>query len=299
MRRPPRWLVATALLVLVGVVGLVVRNQVKVHRGRQARFALMQQRHPVVPQPAAVVQQRQALFDMLQPVPLTNCQLERFGEADDGGYLMCGNLMTEVESAYSYGIGGYDKWGCDVSAKLDVAVHQYDCFNTKQPACFRGETVFHAECVDDTKSTHDGRAFDTIASHFTRNGDVSKRIVLKIDVEGAEWDALLTAPDAVLEQIDQLAVEFHFVEDGQFRWIEDAKHLDVVRRLKQFFEVGHIHFNNASCIGDLHPFPSSAYEVLFVSKRLAVVGPSPRVHSLHPLDARNNSSLPDCQASRR
>ncbi len=299
MSRPPLWLVAAAVAVLVAVLGLVVRNQVKVYRGRQARFALMQQRHPIVPQPPAVVQQRQALFDMLQPVPLTNCQLERFGEPHDGGYLMCGNLMSGIESGYSYGIGGYDKWGCDVSAKLDVAVHQYDCFDTRQPLCFRGDTIFHAECVGATTSTEDGRAFDTIASHFRRNGDASKRIVLKIDVEGAEWDALLTAPEAVLEQIDQLAVEFHWQEDEQFRWIQDVKHLDVVRRLKQFFEVAHIHFNNASCIGDLHPFPSSAYEVLFVSKRLAIVGQSRKVHTLHPLDAPNNPSLADCQPSRR
>jgi hypothetical protein len=299
MSRPPRRVVVAAVAVIAGVLGLVVRNQVKVYQGRQARFALMQQRHPVVPQPFAVVERRQALFDMLQPVALTNCELERFGEAHDGGYLMCGNLIGGSETGYSYGINGYDKWGCDVAARLDVAVHQYDCFNTTQPACFRGETIFHAECVDDTRSTDDGRAFDTIASHFSGNGDASKRVVLKIDVEGAEWDALLTAPDDVLKQVDQLVVEFHFVEDEQFRWIEDVKHLDVVRRLRQFFEVGHIHFNNASCIGDLPPFPSSAYEVLFVSKRLAVIGPSPRIDTLHPLDAPNNSSRADCQPTGR
>ena len=71
----------------------------------------------MVPQPLAVVQQRRALFDMLQPVALTNCELERFGEAHDGGYLMCGNLLGGVQSGYSYGISGYDKWGCDISTK--------------------------------------------------------------------------------------------------------------------------------------------------------------------------------------
>jgi hypothetical protein len=291
------WLIAAAVTVIVAV--LVVRNQVKVYRGRQARAALMQQRHPVVREPLAVVQQRQALFDMLQPVALTDCQLERFGEAHDGGYLMCGNLLRAVQSGYSYGIGGYDKWGCDVSRKLDLTVHQYDCFNTTQPACFGGETVFHAECVGDATSRAEGRAFDTIANHFAKNGDSSKRIVLKIDVEGAEWDSLLSAPDATLEQIDQMAVEFHWVEDEQFRWVQDEKHLRVVRRLKQFFHVGHIHFNNASCIGDLAPFPSWAYEVLFVSKRLAVVDPSRKADGLHPLDARNNPSLADCQPKTR
>jgi hypothetical protein len=293
------WLVAAVVTVMVAILAAVVRNQVKVYRGRQARAALMQQRHPVVPQPLAVVYQRQALFDMLQPVALTNCQLERFGEAHDGGYLMCGNLLRGVQSGYSYGIGGYDKWGCDISTKFNLTVHQYDCFNTRQPACFRGETVFHAECVGDTSNRVEGRVFDTIPNHFAKNGDSSKRIVLKIDVEGAEWDSFLSVPDATLEQIDQMAVEFHWIEDAQFRWVQDEKHLRVVRRLQQFFHIGHIHFNNASCIGDLEPFPTSAYEVLFVSKRLAVVDPSRKAHSLHPLDARNNPSLADCQPKAR
>jgi hypothetical protein len=278
--------------VIVAILAAVVRNQVKVYRGRQARAALEQQR-------LAVIQQRQALFDMLQPVALTDCQLERFGEAHDGGYLMCANLLSGVQSGYSYGIGGYDKWGCDVSTRLNLTVHQYDCFNTTQPACADGETVFHAECVGDTANRVAGRIFDTITNHFAKNGDSSRRIVLKIDVEGAEWDSFLSVPDATLKQIDQMAVEFHFVVDRQGHWVQDGKHLRVVRRLKQFFHIGHIHFNNAGCVGGLEPFPSWAYEVLFVSKRLAVIDPSRKANGLHPLDALNNPSLPECQPKAR
>ena len=241
------------------------------------------------------MQQRRALFETLQPVALSNCQLERFGESNDGGYLMCGNLLGGVESGYSYGISGYDKWGCDISTKLKVTVHQYDCFDTTRPACPDGNTVFHAECVGDTRKTVDGRVFDTIANQFAKNGDRSKRIVLKIDVEGAEWDSFLSVPDEILERIDQMAVEFHWLADENARWIHDDNYLRVVQRLKQFFEVGHIHFNNWGCVsGDLEPFPSWAYEVLLVSKRLAVVDPSRKVSGLHPLDARNNPSLPEC-----
>ncbi|MGH9158925.1 MAG: hypothetical protein ACRD2X_02920 [Vicinamibacteraceae bacterium] len=280
---------------IVAIVGAVIRNQVKVYRNRQARAALRQQRHPVVQQPPAVVQRRQALFEMLQPVVLSNCHLERFGEAHDGGYLMCSNLLGAVQTGYSYGIGGYDKWGCDISTKLDVTVHQYDCFDTSQPPCRRGSTTFHATCVADTKTILEGRVFDTIRNQFAKNGDISKRIVVKIDVEGAEWDSLLSVPDEILERIDQMAVEFHWLEDENFHWVGEEKYLRVAQRLKQFFEVGHIHFNNASCIGDLKPFPTWAYEVLFVNKRLAIVDPSRSADGVHPLDAPNNPSLADCQ----
>jgi hypothetical protein len=265
--------VAAAVALLVVIIGAVVRNQVKVHKNRQIR--------------ANEARIRQSLFEMLQPVALTNCQLERFGEAHDGGYLMCGNLLGQVQSGYSYGISGYDKWGCDISTKLKVRLHQYDCFNTTRPACPDGATVFHPECVGGTTKTEEGRLFDTIKNHFAKNGDTAKRIVLKIDVEGAEWDSFLYAPDEVLEQIDQMAVEFHQVQGG--------KSLAVVQLLKKFFHVAHIHFNNASCIEGLDPFPTWAYEVLFVSKRLGVVDPSRTAGGLHPLDAPNNPSFVDCQ----
>ena len=234
---------------------------------------------------------RQALFAMLQPVALSNCQLERFGETHDGGYLMCGNLLESVEAGYSYGISGYDKWGCDISTKRKVAVHQYDCFDTTVPACPAGRTTFHAECVGDTKNIQDGRPFDTIPNQLARNGDAAKRIVLKIDVEGAEWSSFLATPDETFARIDQMAVEFH--------GIQDEKSLAVVQRLKTFFEVAHVHFNNASCIRGMSPFPSWAYEVLFVNKRIAVVDPAGKAAALHPLDAKNIPVLPDCPAETR
>jgi len=273
------WLAAGVVTVMVAVLGVVARNQAKVYRVRQAE--------------AAVVDQRRAYFEMLQPVALTNCELERFGEPDDGGYLMCGNLLGRVQSGYSYGISGYDGWGCDISTKFSVKVHQYDCFDTTVPECHKGATKFHAECVGNKTRTVEGRVFDTMRNQFAKNGDRSKRIVLKMDVEGAEWASLLSAPDEVLEQIDQMVVEFHGVGDER-NGTQEQKHR-VVRRLKRFFEIAHIHFNNATCTDGLEPFPSWAYEVLFVSKQLAIVDPSRRAVGLHPLDAPNLPSTVDCQ----
>jgi hypothetical protein len=260
---------------------LVIRNQVKVYQNRQASAAAA----------AASAQQRQALFDLLRPVALANCQLERFGEVNDGGYLMCANLLADVQAGYSYGISGYDQWGCDISTKLSVPLHQYDCFNTTVPSCPTGKTIFHAECVGDTAKTDEGRPFDTIKNQFAKNGDAGKRIALKIDVEGAEWNSFLAAPDDVFQQIDQMAVEFHKVDD--------EKYVRVVQRLKQFFEIAHIHFNNFSCQSGVEPFPTWAYEVLFVNKRLAKLDPSRHAGGTHPLDARNNPKEEDCQSTVR
>ena len=270
-RRP---VLATAIVILLGVF-------------LGGRIGLQLILYSQVSGTTGTAQQRAELFELLRPVALANCRVERFGEAYDGGYLQCANLLTGVQAGYSYGIDGYDQWGCDVSTKLQVPVHQYDCFDTKRPACPGGQTVFHEECVADGRRTEEGRLFDTMQSQTAKNGDGSKRIVLKIDVEGAEWASFLSAPDELLSRIDQIAVEFH--------GIDEEKSLAAVRRLKQFFVVAHIHFNNATCFSGMKPFPAWAYEVLFVNKRLAVVDPTPKAVGVHPLASPNIPFFSDCQ----
>ena len=233
-------------------------------------------------------QTRQALFDAFEPVKVTNCELQRFGDAHDGGYLLCANLLPGAEVAYSYGINGADNWGCQVSKTLNIPVHQYDCFNTAVPGCAK-DAQFHAECVGPERATFEGLPFDSVANQLAKNGDAGKRIVMKMDVEGSEWASLVTSPDEVLERIDQMAVEFHEVEKPEF--------LSTVERLKQFFHVAHIHVNNFKCEPGFDPFPGQVFEALLVNKRLAEIDPSARGRNTSPLDAPNVPELPDCQAS--
>jgi hypothetical protein len=270
------WL-AVSLVVVASVVAarLIVTNRPRAAGNVEAL---------VKPTPEQV---RNRLFEELQPVSLANCELRRFGEPHDGGYLMCANLLGAVQSGYSYGISGYDQWGCDISRRLGVPVHQYDCFDLDRPACRGGRTVFHAECVGPAAAAVDGRPFDTLERQLEKNGDCASHVVVKMDVEGAEWDTFLQAPDAVLERIDQLSIEFH----GS----SDERYVATVLALKRFFYVANLHFNNYSCQDGLAPFPSWAYEVLFVSKRLGVPDASGAARAVHRLDTPNNPDAKDCQ----
>jgi hypothetical protein len=236
-------------------------------------------------------QAREALFAELQPVKLRTCELARYGEDHDGGYLACRNLLSDVRSAYSYGISGYDGWGCEVSTELNVPVHQYDCFDTRHPSCPTGTPIFHAECIASSRSTDaQGRVFDSMENQIASNGDSEKHIIVKVDVEGAEWDSMLKTPDPVFERIDQMIFEFHGVDRNI------ARSREVILRLKKFFHVAHLHINNYSCRPGLQPFGGWAYEVTFVSKRLATVDPGgTSVRLPNPLDSRNNPVAPDCQ----
>lgn len=194
---------------------------------------------------------REALFAEIKPVKLSNCEFERVGDANDGGYVICKNLLGSARALYSYGISGSDQWGCTLSARLKLPVHQYDCFNTTRPPCEGATPVFHDECVGPSRKTEDNRLFDTIEAQIGRNGDAGKRIIMKIDVEGAEWPSFLVTPDSVLQQIDQLSVEFHGVEDSGLA--------DVFRKLAKVFYVVNVHYNNWTCepaVAPSRPKPS-------------------------------------------
>jgi hypothetical protein len=229
---------------------------------------------------------RQALWAELQPVGVAGCDLRRFGEDHDGGYLVCANWLDAITAGYSYGINGYDGWGCAVATATGKTVHQYDCFNTEVPRC-DASTTFHAECVGAKNETVERRPFRSLAEHLATNGDSGRRVIVKMDIEGAEWDTLLAAPDAVLASIDQLILELHGVNERRF--------LETVTRLKTQFHVANLHMNNFSCAGGLDPFPAWAYEVLFVNKRLAAAS-GPKATADAAIDRPNLPTSPDCQA---
>jgi len=260
---------------------------------------------------------RTELLAELKPVVLKNCDLKRFGSPNDGGYLLCENLSDGIQSAYSYGIGPDDAFGRDVSKRYGVAVHQYDCFDPSRPKYEGARLVFHDECIGPrAERDQDQRVFDTLQNQISRNGDTGKRLIVKIDVEGAEWDSLLATPDAVLEKIDQIPMELHGVNERRY--------LELVRRLKQKFYLVNLHFNNWWCprfsrelIGrvvrrfefqrlwtnffpGLDPFPAPVFQVLWVNNRIGVIDESAPVPApFSRLNAPDNPHLPDCQLPSR
>jgi hypothetical protein len=133
------------------------------------------------------------------------------------------------------------------------------------------------------------RPFDSLAGQFAGNGDTTNPLMVKMDVEGAEWDAFLTAADSVFTHIDQLIVEFHRVDDERY--------VRAIERLKQFFVIAYVHYNNYSCDPRLKPFPAWAFEAVLVSKRLAKTDGTPAAPPPSQLVYPNDARHPDCQVA--
>src|SRR5437667_6702973 len=231
---------------------------------------------------------REAILAELQPVTLTTCTFKRFGSANDGGYLMCENLIEPLDAAYSYGVGTNDDWGCEMSRRYHVPVHEYDCFDPARPKCNGGTFVFHDECVGDRTGHRESRSFDTLENQIRKNGDTGRHLIIKMDIEGAEWDSLLAAPDELLASIPQITMEMH--------GYDNPKILEVIRKLKRNFYLVNLHFNNWSCTSKAAPLPAWAYQVHWVNKRIGVLDPSvPIPAPMSPLNAPDSPTSPDCQ----
>jgi hypothetical protein len=69
-----------------------------------------------------------------------------------------------------------------------------------------------------------------------------------------------------------------------------------VVKLKRFFYVANLHFNNFSCVEGIAPFPAEAYEVLFVSKRVGVPGGPGPGGAPRSLMTPNIPKWKDCQS---
>src|SRR5688572_24545441 len=139
------------------------------------------------------------------------------------------------------------------------ALQAHEPSRPHRPLCEGGRFVFHNQCVGGTRETIESRPFDTIAAQIAGNGDAGKRLLVKIDVEGAEWDALFATPDDVLDTIDQMAMELHGTNESRF--------VELIRRLKTRFYLVNLHFNNWACTPDTAPLAADVFQVLWVNKR--------------------------------
>jgi hypothetical protein len=234
---------------------------------------------------------RESILAELQPVQLKNCTFKRFGSANDGGYLMCENLIEPLDAAYSYGIGTNADWDCEVSRRYHVPVYQYDCFDPARPTCNGGQFIFHNECIGDRTGYRGSRFFDTLENQVRKNGDSGRRLIIKMDIEGAEWDSLLATSDQLLASISQITMEMH--------GYDDPKILQVIRKLKRNFYLVNLHFNNWSCTPKAAPLPAWAYQTLWVNKRIGVLDATAPVPApTSPLNAPDSPTWPDCQLDR-
>ena len=168
---------------------------------------------------------------------------QRFGESYDGGYLSCMDHMEngDLRAAYSMGVSDHDKWSSDVFTRFNIPVYQYDC-TVAAPAEACAQCHFFQACLQSESNPNTKNLTLREAVQFTKMSDVPERsLLMKMDIEGAEWEILARTDLATLSKFRQLVIEFHGLQHEE----RHAEYLAAMKVLQQAgFQVVHVHGNN-------------------------------------------------------
>ncbi len=181
------------------------------------------------------------LFRLFSPVTAVSAPMVRVGHMGDGGYVMA-DCFTRMRAAFSFGIGGDVSWDRDI-ARRSITVYQYDDSIEAPPVVHHG-CVFHKKSIGaERKATCE--SITSVLQTYGAPGDAN---ILKMDIEGSEWDVFDAATTNDLKRFSQIVCEFHdFERIANPRWYQRA--LRCMTKLRSLFEVVHVHGNNHAHVG--------------------------------------------------
>lgn len=165
-------------------------------------------------------------------------ELVRVGGSNDGGYVMS-EAALNGGIAYSFGINDDVAWDSDM-VKRGYDIYMYDHTISALPEeCAR----FHFDRKGISAGSISVAPLFTIEDLLRENGHSGiQHMVLKMDVEGAEWGFLHSTSSDVLQQFDQIVFELH----GLLNLDKQEEILTALRKINATHQLVHIHANNYS-----------------------------------------------------
>lgn len=174
-----------------------------------------------------------ALADAIRPRQVRGQQLMRVGSAHDGGYVLLDDYDT-ASGVLSGGAGDNVDFEIQLAqAGLDVHVYDHTVEQLPDAAGDPRITFVHEplgpEGVD-------------LAAAIARLGSEGADLLLKVDIDGGEWDLFAAAAD-VLPRFRQIALELHGLHQvGDALWRERA--LEALSVVNRTHAPVHVHPNN-------------------------------------------------------
>jgi hypothetical protein len=176
---------------------------------------------------------------MMRPYSLAGQKKIRLGRFNDGGYVMVDDFAA-AEAAYSLGINDDVSWDLDI-ARLGIPVYQYDHTIPRLP---EEHELFHWEkkCISGIADPAAG--IESLETLIEKNGHQNaNNLILKCDIEEAEWLLLRQTPNRILRKFKQIVIELHHMQ-----YLAEDEHADNVRaaiaNLTASHKVVHVHANN-------------------------------------------------------
>lgn len=215
----------------------------------------------------------------------TQHAMVRLGGSGDGGYLLPDDLQG-IDACYSPGVAA------NANFELAMAIRGIPCYLADYSV--NGPPIAHPNFyfIKRFLGTQTKNEFITITDWLQQTGIQGQNCLLQMDIEGAEYGVLMTAPDHLLNRFRIIIVEFHdlhlLIEKPGLRLIDD-----VFTRLLNCFTIVHLHANNN--VKAHRYFNLLIPEVMeFTFLRNDRVVATSEVNALpHPLDMPNNPNRPE------
>lgn len=236
--------------------------------------------------PMVPIERLKLLVKKLRP-RITDIELTRIGAPKDGGYLVPKDL-TGINTCFSPGVDQTASFESDLQ-NLGIHSHLADYSVNGPPEEVQVKSFLKKFIGANNSETHitlQNWIKDT--SDYPLNSD----FILQMDIEGSEYEVLLSTPDNVLSRFRIVVIEFHNIEtwsQRDFLGIVEA----TFDKLLNLFYVVHSHPNNAMGIVDLNGFSAPrVFELTLLRKdRVKVLGDYATLP--HPLDRANIPGMPD------
>lgn len=134
--------------------------------------------------------------------------MERLGDPNDGGYPLCTNLLNQTEALINLGVEGRDNFGCDLTTRKHMPNYQYDCTNSIQPACSTNSNsnVFSPTCLGEKSEQTKIYKYSSLKDIIDSRNLTQKHVIVKMDIEGAEWPGMRAFPREYLKYVDQIVM---------------------------------------------------------------------------------------------
>lgn len=201
------------------------------------------------------------------------------------------DAFTLADTCYSLGVGPDVSWDY-FFAELGMEIHQFD-HTVLGPPQEHQNFRFNRVGITHDEDVHPG--MKTIKHILEERGHQDKQdMLLKVDIEGCEWDVLNHTDSDVFARFAQIVVEFHalqFLDSESFR----DRTASVFEKLNVTHKVVHVHGNNypSPPVHFVHGIPiPDCVEVTYALKRAFMFGKSSEVFPT-ALDYPNDPAADD------
>ena len=191
--------------------------------------------------------------------PLDENKFIRLGKKYDGGYVLLDDFSEDMH-VYSFGIAQDVSFEKELAERgLQIFMHDHTIANLPEQ-----HTNFHFNKVGISHIDELENHKLSMKTLLEQNGDLENHnLILKMDVEGAEWDFITHTPTKILSQFRQITLELHRLTDISQR----EKILSALNKLNETHQAVWIHANNFGLIEIAEGAEVPAYiEITYLNK---------------------------------